>query len=123
MSSTTEVIIPLSQLTDDILPATTSTGIKLNQKRRFLQITVLGGTVGTVTFKLRPVLDKLDDGDFEGITWVDNQYESITDLSIDLASANRQRTFTISDRYSSAIKAIRSAGTGNIKLHIKQFNE
>lgn len=118
-----EITIPAVQLTDAIAPATTSSAIKLNQKRRFLQVTVLEGTVGTVTFKLRPILDLLDKDDIEGQVWPDSQYESITDLSIDLASADRERTFTISDRYSSAMKVIRSAGTGDIRLHIKQFNE
>lgn len=121
--SVTERIIPLEQLTDLIVPNITSPAIKLNQKRRFLQVTVLGGTAGTVTFKLRPVLTKLDADDLEDTVWPDDQFELITDLSIDLASADRQRTFSISDRYSSALKAIRSAGTGDIRLHIKQFNE
>lgn len=121
--SVTEVIVPPVQLTGEFEPGATGAAVKLNQKRRFLQVTVLGGSVGTVTFKLRPVLDELDKDDLENAVWPDDQFELITDLVIDLASADRQRTFTISDRYSSALKVIRSAGTGNIKLHIKQFND
>ena len=120
------ITVAPSQVTDLLAPAVLEKVIYLNQKRRYLQVTVVGGSVGTVSFKVRPLLEKLDETDAyqHMLDYPSVEFEDLTGLTIDLADATYQRTFVLSDRYLSALKVIRSAGgTGDIRIHVKQFTE
>jgi hypothetical protein len=100
---------------DKTFPGGTTTTVVLDTNYEYTQVTIYGRAAGTVTVTTRPMLPSNKAADF-----VDAEFESITDGSVDLAAATPKRTLKVLKNRLSAIR-FADAGTGAYKVYIEQW--
>lgn len=100
---------------DKTFPGGSTTTVVIDPNYEYTQITIYGRETGTVTATTRPKLPSNKQADF-----LDTEFESITDGSVDLSSATPKRTLKILNTRLSALR-FADAGTGDYKVFIEQW--